>query len=255
MYKLYATLIDGFQDYLSSSDIYQEYWGFSENPSKTEEDFEAEQFQSLIDRINRVPFQSEAADRGTAFNEVVDCIIDKRTSDKMDIASNKTENTIKAVYHEQEFVFPLSETVSFAKQYEGALTQQYTEAILNTRYGDVLLYGYIDELMPFSVHDIKTTSKYKTGKFRKHWQKVVYPYCLKENGINIDTFSYDVVLWSYDKKSFSTFKEIYQFKPKDVAELVDIVERLICFLEANRGLISDLKVFGEEADSQDVKVA
>ena len=27
MYKLYATLIDGFQDYLSSSDIYQRVLG------------------------------------------------------------------------------------------------------------------------------------------------------------------------------------------------------------------------------------
>ena len=68
-HNFYATLLDSFGSYLNSSRIYQEYWGFAENPSKTEEEFEKEQFQGLIDKINRVPFSSEAADKGTAFNE------------------------------------------------------------------------------------------------------------------------------------------------------------------------------------------
>ena len=36
MYKIYATLLDTFQGYLDSSELWQEYWGFSEDPSKTE---------------------------------------------------------------------------------------------------------------------------------------------------------------------------------------------------------------------------
>ena len=44
----------------------------------TEEEFEEIQRLSLIDTINRVPFDSEDADRGTAFNEIVDCFIDKK---------------------------------------------------------------------------------------------------------------------------------------------------------------------------------
>ena len=90
-YKFYATLLDGYQDYLRSSEIYQEYWGFSENPSKTEDEFEVEQLQGLINRINRVPFDSEAADKGTAFNEVVDCLVlnQKTAREDMSIVSDK----------------------------------------------------------------------------------------------------------------------------------------------------------------------
>ena len=90
-YKFYATLLDGYQDYLRSSEIHQEYWGFSENPSKTEDEFEMEQLQGLINRINRVPFDSEAADKGTAFNEVVDCLVlnQKTAREDMSIVSDK----------------------------------------------------------------------------------------------------------------------------------------------------------------------
>jgi hypothetical protein len=74
-YLFYATLLDGYQNYLSSNEIYLKYWGNAEEPEFTAEEFEQKQFQSLIDRINRVPFDSEPEDQGTAFNEIVDCII------------------------------------------------------------------------------------------------------------------------------------------------------------------------------------
>ncbi len=244
-YQIYSTLLDAFEDYLRSSEIYQSYWGNSEDPSKTEDEFTAEQYQGLIDRINRVPFDSEPADRGTAFNEVVDCIIENRVSEKMDIASNKEDNTITANYNGRTFIFPLTETARYAREkFAGALTQQYTEATIETRYGVAKLYGYIDELLPLSVHDIKTTSSYKVGKFRHHWQKVVYPYCLNANGNEVFDFVYDVVVWSYDKASFTTFEEYYRYSPqRDDPLLTAHVEALIEFLEAHRDVITDDKIF------------
>lgn len=245
MYKIYATLLDTFQGYLDSSELWQEYWGFSEDPSKTEEEFEREQFQSVIDRINRVPFDSEAEDRGTAFNEVVDCIIDHRVSEKMDIKSNHEDNTITVAYNGRTFVFPLKDTAIYARLFTGAITQLYTEAILPTKHGDVLLYGYIDELMPHSVHDIKTTSKYKAGKFRKHWQKVVYPYCLNENGNMVYDFEYNVVL--FDRSGgFTTFDEYYRYNEKAKEALRSHVEAFIEFIELNKDLITDQKIFGHD---------
>ena len=102
-YKFYATLLDGYQDYLRSSEIYQEYWGFSENPSKMEDEFEAGQLQGLIDRINRVPFDSEAADKGTAFNEVVDCLVlnQKTAREDMSIVSDKEKGIILVTFKER----------------------------------------------------------------------------------------------------------------------------------------------------------
>lgn len=239
-YKFYATLLDAFQGYLSSSEIYQQYWGFSENPKLTEEEFEKEQFQGLIDKINRVPFDSEAADKGTAFNEVIDCLIDFRKSDKMEILSVNTKNkqTIQANYNGRTFVFDTQFCKDIAARLSGALTQQFTEAVLHTKYGDVLLYGYLDELMPFKIVDLKTTKKYNAFKFRNNWQHIVYPFCLNQNDIYINQFDYLVTDFR------NVYEEVYYFDAdRDIPKLVQHCESFIDFLEMNRDKITDTKVF------------
>lgn len=52
-FKFYATLLDAFTSYLKSDAIWERYWGFSENPPHTPEEFRQQQFQSLIDTINQ----------------------------------------------------------------------------------------------------------------------------------------------------------------------------------------------------------
>lgn len=84
-FRFYAILLDAYQNYLDSDIIWSKYWGWSEDPPHTPEEFKKIQFQSLIDRINRVSFDSEAADKGTAFNEVIDCMVLHRNSKSMDI--------------------------------------------------------------------------------------------------------------------------------------------------------------------------
>lgn len=247
-YRFYGTLLDGFEGYLHSDRVYDEYWGFSENPSKTAEEFEAEQFQGLIDRINRVPFSNEKADCGTAFNEIVDCLILGCRSEKMEIVSNKERGVIAATYNGRTYCFPIALCREFANYFAGATPQVLTKAILPTRYGDVELYGYIDELMQMSVHDIKTTGKYSVGKFRHNWQHLVYPYCLIESGNPILDFEYNVAAFNFNGGSIvkaDTFTEAYHFNPEtDVPRLTEHCELLIEFLEANRHLITDTKIFG-----------
>lgn len=239
-YKMYATILDAFQGYLSSSEIYQQYWGFSENPKLTEEEFEKEQFQSLIDRINRVPFSSEAADKGTAFNEVIDCLIEMRKSDKMEIKVVSTDNksTIQVDYNGHNFIFDTKLCKEIANQLKGALTQQFVEGEMPTKYGNVLLYGYLDELLPFKVVDIKTTSKYAAFKYRNNWQHKVYPFCLNQNQVFIDDFEYLIT----DFKKVYTELYVYD-RERDFQELQSHCERFIEFLEANRDLITDTKIF------------
>lgn len=238
-YKIYCTLLDGFQNYLDSSEIYQKYWGFSENPAKTEDEFEQEQYQGFIDRINRVPFDSEPADKGTAFNEVIDCIIDGVNSDKVQIEQStyRGKKVIKAIYNERTFNFDTQLCKDIAGMLKGALTQQYTQGVLSTKYGDVLLYGYIDQVMPFKVVDLKTTGKYSVFKFRNNWQHKVYPYCLQQNGIDIDDFEYLVT----DFKK--TYTETYTFKERHIQQITAHVEQLIEFIEAHRHVITDEKIF------------
>lgn len=247
-YIFYATLLDKFQSYISSSDIYQEYWGFSENPEFTEEEFHEKQRLSLIDTINRVPFESDAADKGTVFNEIVDCLILNKKSSKMEISSDCETGLITATYKNKYFIFPISLCVEFSNYYKGAIPQVRTEAVLETSRGNVLLYGDIDELMPVSIHDIKTTKKYSVGKFKRNWQHKVYPYCLNNNGCNISEFEYNIAVINETKKgiSYETFTEYYAYnQERDIQLLRNHVENLIDFIESNRDLIIDKKIFNQ----------
>ena len=248
-FKFYATLLDAFTNYLRSNVIWEKYWGFSENPPHTPEEFKEQQFQSLIDTINRVPFDSEAADKGTAFNEVIDCMIENRKSDKVQVKrllsdmADGSQNLIglRAIYNNRQFDFPIAICREFANYYKGALTQQYVQAILPTCFGPVLIYGFIDELMPMSVHDIKTTGSYYVGKFKDHWQHMVYPYCLMQNGSDVRLFEYNIT----DFKS--SYTESYTFVPeRDIPILTAHCEELIRFLNDNRNLITNKKIFAED---------
>ena len=245
-YVFYATLLDSFQSWLSSAETWQEYWGMSDNPSKLEEDFEKEQFQSLIDRINRVPMKwedSEAADRGTVFNEIVDCVIENRNSKRVELKSSKETGLITANYNKRTFIFSIPLIKELAEYFKGAMTQVYTEGKLPTKYGNVLLYGFMDELMPDSIHDIKTTSKYKVGKFRKNWQHIVYPYCLNQSGNMVNEFEYNIAVLTGTP---STFTEHYRYDPeRDIPRLTLQVERLIEFIEDNKHSITDKKIFNQ----------
>ena len=157
--------------------------------------------------------------------------------------SDKEKGIILVTFKEREFKFPLALCREFANYYKGAVPQVYTEAVLSTRYGDVLLYGYIDELMPTCVHDIKTTSKYSVGKFLHHWQHIVYPYALQQEGNDISDFEYNIaVMAKYGEPK--TYTEAYSFVPdRDIPRLQAHCEGLIEFIELKRDLITDKKIF------------
>ena len=59
MYNIYPTLLDKFSDYLNADKNWETYYGDStKEDSPTIEEYEEKQRQSLIDSINRVPFES-----------------------------------------------------------------------------------------------------------------------------------------------------------------------------------------------------
>lgn len=158
-YRFYATILDSFLGYLNSDIVWEKYWGWSENPPHSPEEFHELQFHELIDRINRKPFDSEAADKGTCFNELVDALIENRKPKDIEVERVTDDNSnmwYRAIYNNCTFTFPVSLCTEFANYFKGALTQQRVEAILPTAFGNVLVYGLIDELMPTTVHDIKT---------------------------------------------------------------------------------------------------
>lgn len=247
-YNFYATLLDSFQSYLDSDITWEKFWGGSPDPKLSITEYAEQCKQELIDRINRVPFDSEAADRGTAYNEIVDCLIENRNTDKMKVSKVVNEDgkvtALKAEYKEREFVFPIEMCRDMAECFKGAIPQYYCEAVLPTKYGNVKLYGYIDELMPTKIHDIKTTGSYSAFKFRRHWQHYVYPYCLQQMGSDVTSFEYDVVVFGKSLDKYDFFAECYNFIPHIHApQLTEHCERLIEFINANRELITDKKIF------------
>lgn len=249
-YKLYATLLDAWQDYLDTPQIYDKYWGFSAEPPHTLDEFWIKQHASLIDRINRVPFTSEAASKGTAFNAVIDTLVTGKLDDKVRMSKVLDDNgkplAVQAELDGFTFRFPYGICKEFALYYKGAIPQVRVSAILPTGYGNVELYGFIDELMPLSVHDIKLTGNYSISKFKRHSQHLVYPYCLIQNGSDIRTFEYNIA--ENDRYGrWQTFTETYVFETsRDIPVLRERCESFIDFLLQNSRFITDRRIFGGE---------
>ena len=237
-YCIYPTLLDAYTSYVRADDIYDKYYGWAESPSVTLEEFREKSFTDLIDRINRKPFENEAASKGTAFNALVDVLASKKNSDKIKYSISEDGKMYQVEYDGYDFFFPAEICRHYARKFADALHQSFVEGTLTTTYGNVRLYGYTDEITGFAVHDIKTTSKYQVGKYRHNWQHLVYLYCLRDMGVDVDTFIYEVTDFS------SIYTELYHWHKDSFYTLRDGVEDFIRFVNDNRDLITDTKIFG-----------
>lgn len=221
-YKFYATLLDSYQYFLHSE-------------SKTA-------MQDFLDRINRVPFESEPADMGTAFNECVDRAL--KDPVQMQACIDHAQEIIPCPFTNRSgkvynFGFKTTIVAEFTKRLQGSVSQVYTQSELQTSKGTVLLYGYIDEVLQSDVTDIKTTGRYEFPKFLNAWQSKVYPYCLSKQGIKTETFTFRITDFN------GYFEECYPVNnEKAELELIGICERLIDFIEMNKDKITDTKIFG-----------
>lgn len=253
-YQFYATLLDAYQNYLDAETNWENFYGGSDDPKYSIDEYVALQEQELIDRINRVPFESEAADKGTAFNEVIDCCILGRNTAREDMKISKDETCVYVAFKDYNFAFDKKLVSGLSADYAGAVSQYKCVGVLSTKYGDVTLYGYIDELLPCEIHDIKTTANYSAFKFRNHWQHLVYPYCMRYEGVELNTFQYDVIKWGKDEFHWSIMSELYEFSPeRDEARLRLHVEGLIEFILYHKDKIIDKKIFNC-LDGQDEKI-
>lgn len=266
-WHIYPSLMDSYTNYLQSAEIYDKYWGGSECPPQNYEEFEQSQWQDLIDKINRVSKDLPKADVGTVFNELVDCMVLGRKSDSIEVEKinrivNGSEEVgwLKAHYKERTFTYPIEMCREFANYYKegGAIPQMFVEGFIQTDRGIVRLYGYADEVMSGSVHDIKTSGSYEAFKYKSNAQHLVYPYCLRYMGIEITDFCYDLAHIKTNIRSgeptptdihiehIGTYQEEYSYNPKrDVPIIQERLCQLIDFIEAHRHLITNTKLFGE----------
>lgn len=268
-YKIYPSLLDKFGQYLRADEEVESFFNIDNETGeykKTPDEIEDELKKSLIDAINRVPFDSEAADKGTAFNAIIDGLIHKQAHkeaterEPYEIRGDVETNLILVEFIERNggvqparhFIFDREWCIAEAGYFAGSLSQVKVSAILPTQYGDVELYGYIDELRKDMVYDIKTTSRYEFGKYGHGWQRHVYPYCLIASGMMESVKAFEYTAYQLKKSrtgliSGIRYPEYYVYDHEQTVKLLTAhVERFIEFLEANRDYITDKKIFANE---------
>lgn len=234
-YNLYPTLMDGFAYVMSCE-------------PDTREAAEA----AFIDRINRVPEPlSEAAARGTLFNDMVDMIIDGKTAvSKPDRSVVLVDGKYRGMIGDFVFEFDKEFAEYAAKPFDDCLAQVFTQATIDTLHGEVRLYGYVDEINLMSVYDIKTTAKYKPFKYEDNWQHIVYPYCLIESGQMSDIDAFHYVVYELDTPkgkpiTGTRYTETYRQTQFDREMLLRtwLDDHLLPWLDDHRAKITDQKIF------------
>lgn len=263
-YKIYPSLLDKFQAFLDSEQEAESFFNVDSegNLKRTADEIADQREKELIDSINRVEHEpSEAADKGTCFNEVIDCLLENRGSKREDVViksirSEGTPSFIGAQMDGFTFGFDTDFCLSVASDLAGATAQQLVEAVMTTKYGPVLLYGYADYIKLDKVIDLKTTSStYNFGKFEKYWQKDVYPWCLQASGLMQPAmFQFYCVQFNKSQPLLGkVFKEDYTYVHAEAEQRIRrIVEHFIEWLENHRDLITDKKVFGGEKEAPKV---
>lgn len=287
-YRIYPSLLDKFQALLDSEVEADSFYNTDSETGEqklTADEIADRHERELLDTINRVPREpSEAADKGTCFNEVVDCIIEHRKSSRDDVKittikegeyvyeirgdSGKEidkqllsdeltkigKHCILALMDGFHFYFDIPLCKEVAAMFKGAVCQHLCRATIETAYGTVELYGYADEIVRDKVHDLKTTSSYTFGKFERAWQKDVYPYCLVASGEmdEVKEFEYTVVKFKGGTSrtpliTGDIYQEAYTYNHEAATvRLRQMLERFIEWLEANRHKITDKKIFNEQ---------
>lgn len=263
-YRITPSLLNSYQNLLDSDDNWEQFYGGQEDPSITSEDYYKKCEQELLDAINRVPFVSEAASKGTALNELVDCLVDKR--------KQREDMTVERIYQPEDahvidnliglragidgfsFPFDIGLVRSLADYFNGASCQYRCEALLDTSFGPIIVYGDADYIRKDVVYDLKSTGKYSYPKFDKGWQKHLYPYALLESGDlqSVSEFEYTMAeLKGGNSKSplitGDIYRERYDFHfEESKLRLRETTEGLISWVEAHRNLITHPRIFNEE---------
>lgn len=260
-YRIYPSLLDKFQAYLDSGQEADSFYNTDQETGEqklTADEIADLRERELLDTVNRVPREpSEAADKGTCFNEIVDRIIEHRKDGREDVSVETLRDSqppcIKAEMDGFTFHFDIPLCCEVAAMFPGAVCQHLCKGMIETAYGTVELYGYADEVTMDKVYDIKTTSSYTFGKFERAWQKDVYPYCLVASGemTEVKEFEYTVVKFRGGTArspliTGDIYREAYTYNHEATAvRLRQMLERFIEWLEANRHKITDKKIFNQ----------
>jgi hypothetical protein len=164
-------------------------------------------YQDLLDKINRVPKPTtEAQQRGISF-----------------------ETALTTGAGEEQF------PEKIISQMRNILPPRYkTQFYIQTRVGNITLYGYVDVVGGNQAFDIKTTRKYSPNRFADDAQNL---YLLGLKTYGIEQLSYLIT----DMEE--VFVEEYKTSQYNFGPLLERLDNFTYFLENNRSKIRNKKVF------------
>jgi hypothetical protein len=263
-YRITPSLLSKWSDLLNADRDWESFYGDADEPSVSPEDFYAKREQELLDAINRVPFTSEAASRGTALNELVDCIVEHRKPKEgvsiIKIMRDEPDDGryIKSFIVTADgftFYFDAEMVFQIWRKFRNAICQHRCEAVMETQFGPVSLYGDADYIHRDIVYDLKSTSRYdRYGKFAEGWQKDLYPWALIESGEmdSVSGFEYAIVPLTGGNASNPVYSgelkvEYYPYDHNaSTGRLLAAVEPFIMWIEEHRDMIVHPRIFNKE---------
>lgn len=248
-------MLDAYMSFADSDILYQRFWGNSNDPSKSESDFQKECEKHLLDQINRCLKEfTEATSKGTAFNELVDMIIHKRRypSIEMTVEPYYDKGFFEVLIDGFLFRFSMELCNVVASKFPDAISQYRCQADLQVNDAIVTLYGYLDEWVGCHIFDIKTCKNYSFGDYERKSQRHLYPFCLIESGDcnHIEDFTFTVVnLFKPDSKTSvingKVYNEVYTYNHEQSRLwLKEHCENFISWLESRKSFITDKRIFG-----------
>jgi hypothetical protein len=113
-----------------------------------------------------------------------------------------------------------------------------TQVFIKFVVQNVEIYGYVDVLGEGRAIDLKTTSGYKSGKYSNNFQNL-YLLGLRNKGIT----QLDYLVTDFNE----VYVESYNIKQFNFNPMLEEIETFTKFLELNKSLITDRKIFGEDS--------
>lgn len=201
-------------DYLFYPSLLDAYKWYQQSESEMSE-------QELINRINRVELESDAADKGKWFNELVDL-------------------SLKGLEKHKE-CYLSGPALDIVNRLQGSAKQVHTCTQIDVDGKIVELYGYIDFVKEDKVIDLKTTKNYELGKYKDSLQLHFYPMSLIDEGNEINEFEFLVT--DFDNVYSEVYRVNYEISK---ALITDACRELIRFVEIKKNLITDKKIFNQQ---------
>lgn len=223
MYNIYPTLLDAYNRY--KADLMS--------------------FDDIINRINREPFEKTYPIlKGEAFHTAVEHMSVKQLDKLPD--DGKGNVYLKNFDNDEQYRIPkwLVDFFIRSLKQNSYQAEYFIESYFNFDNHDVRVYGFVDFLIKDRAVDNKTTGKYSYAKFQDSMQHRCYLNCLRDNGLNIDKFSYLVT----DFKDW--YIEDYHYNERMYYEMRDNIIDFIDFININRPYIDyeKTKIFKERSN-------